>query len=72
PKYEANKKGRAEAKRMKMEIVNIMQDHGGAHFQIGKQYPLLDGRNTAVTALLRTLKSALDPKGIMNPGALGL
>ncbi|MEM6681263.1 MAG: FAD-binding oxidoreductase [Pseudomonadota bacterium] len=72
PKYEANEKGRAEAKRMKMEIVNIMQDHGGAHFQIGKQYPLLDGRNTAATALLKALKSALDPKGIMNPGALGL
>lgn len=72
PKYEANEVARAEAKRMKMEIVDIMQAHGGAHFQIGKQYPLLDGRNTAAVALLKAVKAALDPKGIMNPGALGL
>lgn len=72
PKYDANPEGRAEAKRMKMEIVEIMQAHGAAHMQLGKQYPLLDGRNTAAVALLKAVKSQLDPKGIMNPGALGL
>ncbi|MEO0412224.1 MAG: FAD-binding oxidoreductase [Pseudomonadota bacterium] len=72
PTYEANEVARAEAKRMKMEIVQLMQDHGAGHFQIGKQYPLLDGRNTAAVSLLKAVKAALDPKGIMNPGALGL
>jgi len=72
PTYEANSVARNEAKRMKMEIVDIMQSHGGAHFQLGKQYPLLDGRNTAAVALLKAVKAQLDPKGIMNPGALGL
>ncbi|MEM6832775.1 MAG: FAD-binding oxidoreductase [Pseudomonadota bacterium] len=72
PRYEANEVARSEAKRMKMDIVKIMQDHGAAHFQIGKQYPLLDGRNDASVALIKAVKAALDPKGILNPGALGL
>lgn len=45
---------------------------GGVHMQLGKYYPFLtvieDGSRAVVTAL----KSALDPQGLFNPGALGL
>jgi FAD/FMN-containing dehydrogenase len=57
---------------MKHDVIMLMHAHGGAHLQIGKVYPLLDGRNTASVALLRAIKAALDPQGILNPGALGL
>lgn len=40
--------------------------------QIGKVYPLLPGRNAASVALLRAIKTVLDPQGILNPGVLGL
>lgn len=72
PTYPANAEARGHAKRLKFEIIDLMQQHGGSHFQIGKNYPLLDGRNPASVAILRGLKAALDPKGIFNPGALGL
>jgi FAD/FMN-containing dehydrogenase len=49
-----------------------MHQHGSSHLQIGKNYPYAKDRNPASWALLQALKAALDPKGILNPGALGL
>ena len=72
PTYVASSAARAEVDRMKHDVVALMHKHGGAHLQIGKVYPLLPGRNPASVALLRAIKSALDPQNIMNPGALGL
>jgi glycolate oxidase len=72
PSYAASSAARAEVDRMKHDVIDLMHAHGGAHLQIGKVYPLLDGRNPASVALLRAIKSALDPQDIFNPGALGL
>ena len=72
PTYAANSAARAEVDRMKKDVIDLMHQHGGAHLQIGKLYPLLPGRNPASIALLRAIKAALDPRNIMNPGALGL
>jgi FAD/FMN-containing dehydrogenase len=72
PRYAASAAGREEVERMKHDVIMLMHAHGGAHFQIGKVYPYLDGRNPASVALLRAIKSALDPRNILNPGALGL
>ncbi len=72
PAYAASSAARAEVDRMKHDVVELMHAHGGAHLQIGKVYPLLDGRNAASVALLRAIKAALDPLDILNPGALGL
>ncbi|MEY4270536.1 MAG: hypothetical protein RLZZ58_1752, partial [Pseudomonadota bacterium] len=49
-----------------------MHDHGGVHFQVGKVYPYARDHDPLHWALLRTIKAELDPKGILNPGALGL
>jgi FAD/FMN-containing dehydrogenase len=72
PAYPASADARAEVDRLKHDVLALMHDHGGAHLQIGKVYALLPGRNAASTALLRAIKAALDPQGILNPGALGL
>jgi len=72
PEYAASSAARAEVDRMKHDVIDLMHAHGGAHLQIGKVYPLLDGRNPASVALLRAIKAALDPQDILNPGALGL
>lgn len=72
PRYDANPEARAEVKRMKNEVIALMHAHGAGHLQVGKAYKYLDGRNPASVALLKAVKAALDPKGILNPGALGL
>jgi D-lactate dehydrogenase (cytochrome) len=71
-RFERNEEARQAVKRMKARIVDLLHDHGAAHFQIGKVYPYLRGRNAASISLLRALKAELDPRGILNPGALGL
>ncbi len=72
PVYAPGPDAAAAVKRMKGEIIRLMHDHGGAHFQIGKVYPYLDDRNGPSVALLRAVKAALDPHAILNPGVLGL
>ena len=72
PSYPENPAGRAEVERMKHDVIMLMHAHGGSHLQIGKTYPLLEGRNAASVMLLRAIKAAVDPAGILNPGALGL
>lgn len=69
PRSEANE---AEALRIKARVLNLMHQHGGVHFQIGKVYPYAQDHNPAHWAVLKALKAQLDPKGILNPGNLGL
>ena len=70
--YPENPAARAEVLRMKGEIIAIMAQHSAAHLQIGRTYPWLASRDPASAALATALKTALDPHGILNPGALGL
>lgn len=69
PRSEANE---TEALRIKARVLDLMHEFGGVHFQIGKVYPFAQGHNPAHWALLKVLKAQLDPKGILNPGNLGL
>jgi D-lactate dehydrogenase (cytochrome) len=68
----ANPEGRAYVESLRIEIIELMRRHAGAHLQIGRVYPYLSGRSGAFAALLGDLKRAVDPDGIINPGALGL
>jgi FAD/FMN-containing dehydrogenase len=72
PVYPPNPGGRALVGEMKRRIIELLHAHGATHFQIGKVYPYLDDRDPAATALLTAIKTAVDPAGRMNPGALGL
>jgi len=54
------------------KIIAIFAAHGCGFFQIGRTYPYLASRDHATVALLKTLKTHLDPAGRLNPGVLGL
>lgn len=58
--------------RLKREIIDEMQAFGAGHFQIGRAYPYRSRLSPGADRLLRAIKTELDPKGLMNPGALGL
>ena len=72
PVYEREPEADAMVAQMKGEMIDLMQEHGAAHFQLGKVYPYTQGRNSASLDLLRAVKAQLDPHGIFNPGALGI
>jgi FAD/FMN-containing dehydrogenase len=70
--FPANPAGRALVQRLRDAMVEIMYRHGAVHLQIGKAYPYLRERDPVFADVLRTIKRRVDPKGLMNPGALGL
>ena len=70
--FPPNPSGRALVQRVRDEMVEVMFAHGAAHLQIGKAYPYLRERDPSALALLHTLKRHVDPRGLINPGALGL
>lgn len=71
-KHAASDEADAVVARVKSETIALMQEYGSSHFQIGKVYPYMDGRNSASISLLKAIKAELDPHGILNPSALGL
>lgn len=72
PELDENPEAWALAQRLKQALVDLFHDHGAAHFQIGRTYRYRDSLDPAADALLVSLKKTLDPKGLMNPGSLGL
>jgi D-lactate dehydrogenase (cytochrome) len=72
PSFPANPEARATVDDLKCAIVALMQEHGAAHYQIGRAYPYIHRLDGHAAALLKQMKTVLDPKGLMNPGALGL
>ena len=57
---------------LKADLIALYGEHGAVHFQLGKMYPYAAVLEPGARALIGAVKSALDPKGLMNPGALGL
>jgi len=51
---------------------DLFADIGAAHMQIGKFYAYSETLVTSTLSAVKGLKTALDPRGLMNPGALGL
>jgi FAD/FMN-containing dehydrogenase len=72
PTYPANPEGRALVKEMKAAIQDVFSAVGATHMQVGKAYPYMRGRQEEAARVLRDIKQAVDPQGLMNPGALGL
>ncbi|MGI3168998.1 FAD-binding oxidoreductase [Pseudooceanicola sp. C21-150M6] len=64
------------ARRAVIELRNATQDLyiglGGVNWQVARDYPFQSVLKPETAALLRTFKAAVDPAGLMNPGALGL
>lgn len=72
PEYPAHAEAAAYVDRLKQDLIALYAEHGAAHFQIGRAYPYLPRLGAPARALVQALKTALDPQGLMNPGALGL
>lgn len=67
-----NDEARALVEKLRMEVIEIFARMGGIHFQIGRTYPLKDRSDPRGWEILEAVKNNVDPKGLMNPGALGL
>jgi FAD/FMN-containing dehydrogenase len=70
--FPANPEARTLVEKLRMAVIDVFGDMCGVHFQIGRTYPLKDRSDPKAWALLQAVKAELDPKGLINPGALGL
>jgi len=71
-KFPADPEGRAAVDKIHKGLVQTFKDCKVAHFQIAKCYPYSDVIAPESLMLIKAIKQSLDPKGLMNPGALGL
>jgi len=67
-----NPDARAAVDDLRTKLKNLMASHQAAHLQIGKAYNYQQSINPSTLALLKAVKTQMDPKGLINPGALGL
>ncbi len=65
-----NPDARELVQRLRREVVAALRNSGAWHLQIGKYYPFDETLEPPQREALRSLKRALDPQGLMNPGAL--
>ena len=72
PKFPESLEARAYVAQLRGEIVDLYHRLGASHLQIGRAYLYQEGLPEQNRALLRMLKKHLDPKGLINPGVLGL
>ncbi|MBM3773528.1 MAG: FAD-binding oxidoreductase, partial [Acidimicrobiia bacterium] len=72
PRFSADVRSRAAITRVRENLAELFLTLGAVHMQIGKFYRYREGREPETWQLLSALKRHLDPKGLMNPGALGL
>jgi D-lactate dehydrogenase (cytochrome) len=57
---------------LRRDLALLWDTFGASHMQMGKFYAYADALSSASLAMVKGIKAALDPKGLMNPGALQL
>lgn len=67
----ANPAATALVERIRQDTIKLFGDMGAASNQIGRTYPYMDQLKPESKKLLRTIKDAVDAKGLINPGVLG-
>lgn len=72
PVHPADPAAFAAVERVKKALGDALAAVGGTHFQLGKFYTYAPNLKPANLALLKALKATLDPKDVLNPGALGV
>lgn len=67
-----NPDARAAVDDLRTKLKSVMAKHKASHLQIGKTYTYLETLPAPTLDLLKAIKAQMDPKGLINPGALGL
>jgi len=70
--FEEDLTARAVVEEMRQAMLDIFEEAGAAHFQIGKTYRYGKTLKPETKALLKGIKNQLDPDNRINPGALGV
>ena len=70
--FDSDKEGRRIVQNMRDELSQLFIDMGAVSMQLGKLYRYDKSRKPEALEVLKKIKSVLDPKGLMNPGALKL
>jgi glycolate oxidase len=70
--FPANAQSTALVARLRQGVIDTFQSLGAVHLQIARTYPLGQRHSPQGWAMLQALKRQVDPKGLMNPGSLGL
>ena len=72
PHYAPNPAARAYVQQLKSDLIDLFVAHGATNFQLGRAYPYAERLGAEPLKLVRAIKKALDPKGLLSPGNLGL
>ena len=70
--FPENLEAREATARIRAELLDLFEQVGGVHLQIGKAYPYRSGLRTESWQLLEAVKDSVDPQRRVNPGSLGL
>ena len=70
PPVTARPGARALVELARKRIIDTLSEYGAAHFQIARTYPYRRNQDPATLGLLDAIKKTLDPRRLMNPGAL--
>lgn len=68
----ANEKTRAMVVKIRRQIQELYAGGGAVSWQAARDYPFREAMKPETYALLQSIKRVVDPKGLMNPSALGL
>lgn len=68
----ANPAAREAVIALRRETQALYAGLGGASWQVARDYPFATALKPETWSLLEDLKRSVDPRGLMNPGALGL
>ena len=70
-RFEKNPDATACVTTARSRVLDVFEKYGAAHFQIGRTYRYRQTRDDSSWALLKAIKSAIDPDNQVNPGSLG-
>ena len=70
--YEENLEIREFVAGLRTQLINLFKDHAAVHLQIGKTYLFAEGLEENSFNMIGSIKKHMDPKGLINPGSLGL
>jgi D-lactate dehydrogenase (cytochrome) len=68
----ANVASRQAVATLRRETQELYASLGGVSWQIARDYPFQELLKPETRTLLAAVKQAVDPRGLMNPGSLGL